>query len=541
MQELDFNYWMFLAGLGMFLFGMYNLEHGLNGLVGNSFKHMLQTFTNKSWKGILTGASITAILQSSSLVTLLVSAFLGGGIISLQNSLGVVFGANLGTTLTGWLVATLGFKLNISDLSFPFLAIGTFSYLFMDSRPILKNWGSFFMGFGLLFLGLDFMKLAIEDVAKAIDLGYLSQFGLWVFLVAGVVITALIQSSSAMLVIVLSALHSQIIDVNHALAMVVGANIGTTSTLVLASVKGTVNKKRLALANVIFNVISGSIVFLFIPQLVKWVYETIALTDPLLELVLLNTILNLFGIILFYPFLNPLGKFLNTRFKKTGPEGLSKYIKFVNAEVPEVAIHALTKENVHVKSLAFQFIKSALRIGVKRKAEKSWLSIFEAEINLVDQYNQLKLIEDEVVAFCRHLQEENLSEAEAAQIGKLLIQMRALIYAAKSIKDIMPNLKQIDENEDALANVVLQKLQDFMVQKMSEIESLLQVNTHRAEPIVGINWQTDCESFYNQTIHYLYANTNKEGAQQVPVSTLANAIRKTVSCVEQLVSITTSN
>jgi phosphate:Na+ symporter len=120
MGDTGFDFWMFVAGLGMFLFGMFHLENGLKGLAGNTFKKLLKKFTDKPWKGILTGTFVTAVLQSSSLVTLLVLAFLGGGILSLRNSLGVVLGANLGTTFTAWIVAAIGFKMNIADLSFPF-------------------------------------------------------------------------------------------------------------------------------------------------------------------------------------------------------------------------------------------------------------------------------------------------------------------------------------------------------------------------------------------------------------------------------------
>src|SRR5690606_29051241 len=176
-----------------------------------------------------------------------VAAFLGGGMMALSHSLGVMMGANLGTTVTAWMVATLGFKLNIADLSFPFLAIGTLTYLVMEGRPVLKNIGSFLIGFGLLFLGLDFMKDTIEQVAGQLELSTFAGLGLWVFLLIGLVITALIQSSSAMIVIVLSALHGDLITLYQAVAMVIGANIGTTSTVVLASLNGTADKRRLAL------------------------------------------------------------------------------------------------------------------------------------------------------------------------------------------------------------------------------------------------------------------------------------------------------
>lgn len=227
----------------MFLFGMYHLESGLQGLAGKSFKRFLKNSTRTKFKGILSGTLVTAILQSSSLVTLLTLAFLSSGIISFQSSLGVVLGANLGTTVTAWLVASLGFKADIAGLSFPFLTIGILSYLFMENRPFLKNIGAFLVGFGLLFLGLDYMKDSIEELANHLDLASYSHFGLWFFLLIGLIITALIQSSSALIVIVLSALNANLIDIYQSTSMVIGASIGTTSTLLLASIKGTPDKK----------------------------------------------------------------------------------------------------------------------------------------------------------------------------------------------------------------------------------------------------------------------------------------------------------
>src|SRR5690606_30713179 len=188
------------------------------------FKNLLQRFTNRSWKGILTGTAVTAILQSSTMVTLLALAFLGGGMIALKNAISIVLGANLGTTFTAWIVATFGFKMDIADFSFPFLAVGILSYLFLDSRPILKNTGGLLVGFGLLFLGLEYMKISIENVAGQIDLATFAVYGLWVFVLLGVIITALIQSSSAMIVIILSALNADLIDIYQSVAMVIGAN-----------------------------------------------------------------------------------------------------------------------------------------------------------------------------------------------------------------------------------------------------------------------------------------------------------------------------
>jgi phosphate:Na+ symporter len=532
MNDVDFDYWLFIAGLGVFLFGMYHLENGLKGLAGKSFKKLLQRFTNKSWKGILTGATVTAILQSSSLVTLLVVAFLGGGMITLQNSLGVVFGANLGTTVTAWVVATLGFKINVADLSYPFLAIGTFSYLLMDSRPMLKSMGSFLIGFGLLFLGLDYMKVAIETLADQVDLSQYANLGLFVYLLVGLIITALIQSSSAMIVIVLSALNAGLIDIYHAVALIIGANIGTTSTLILASIKGSADKKRLAFANVFFNLVAGGISFLFLHKLVYFTLHYLHINEPLMELVFLNTLINLIGIILFYPFLGPLGRFLNKLFIKSEPAGESMYIKNVTTEVPDVAIKALDQEMKHIFALTHHFIFDCLRINNDNKRKSGiWNSIFKSEVNPLEKYNHLKNMEDEITNFYMHLQEHNLTESESALVAMYMHKLRSMINAAKNIKDVIQNIKDMDESEDELAHEILKQLQEFSLQKIQELNRYVTMNED-TEPAAG--WQKEYENFYNKTIEYLYKNINTKTKRDVPVSSMTNAIKKTVSSLEEL-------
>src|SRR5690606_4668207 len=165
------------------------------------------------WRGIITGATVTAILQRSPMVTLLALASLDGGMIGLKNAVGIVLGANLGTTFTAWIVATYGFKMNMADFSFPFVGVGIVSYIFLHSRPFFIDLGGLLIGFGLLFLGLDYMKVAIENVAGQIDITAFAAYGLWTFVLVAIIITALIQSSSAMIVIILSALNAGFIDI----------------------------------------------------------------------------------------------------------------------------------------------------------------------------------------------------------------------------------------------------------------------------------------------------------------------------------------
>ncbi len=532
MENIGFDFWMFIAGLGIFLFGLRHLEESIKGLAGKSFKNLLQRFTDRSWKGILTGTAITAILQSNSMVTLLALAFLGGGMIGLKNALGVVLGANLGTTFTAWIVATFGFKLDIADFSFPFLAVGILSYLFLKTRPFLMNLGGLLIGFGLLFLGLDYMKEAIEQVAGQIDLSSFAAYGLWAFLLLGLFITALIQSSSAMIVIILSALNSGLLDINQAVAMVIGANIGTTATLIFGSIGGTADKKRLMLANVIFNCVTGLFIYFLIDELVYVMSSLFRIEDVLMELVLINTLLNLIGIALFYPFLGVFRNFLNQRFVSSIPQGETLYVKNISPNVPDVAIKALDKELIQVFVYTIGFIKESFGLAERDKSrESNWKKIFSSASGLMKKYEKIKRLEDELTGYYAQLQEENLSKPEAELITSGMMGLRSMIYAAKDIKDVIHNILFMIESDDLLAQDVLERLRRVVSKRILELDELIELETPK---VIPVHWLDENEAFYNETITWLYKNIKNHDSKGVQVSTMTNVIRQTVSSLNNL-------
>jgi len=525
-MEETFDFWKFLAGIGVFLWGMHQLEHALKELAGKSFKNLLERFTNRHWKGILVGFVSTAFLQSSTLVTLMVLAFLGGGMISLGSSLGVVLGANLGTTVTAWIVATLGFRFNVADFSFPFLAIGTLTYILIDSRPVLRNIGAFLIGFGLIFLGLDFMKTAIEAMAGQLDLSLYKAYGPVAFLLVGLVITALIQSSSAMIVIVLSALSAQILDLTLAFSMIIGANMGTTFTLILSAVGGSADKKRLALFNFGFNAITGTIVFLLSEKIVL-LFETFFMTvDPLMDLVLLNSLLNAFGIVLFYPFLIPLEKWLRGRYQENEPTGSSTYIKKVGTEVPSLAILALEKDVEILLMHALDFIRALfLTLPANEDRLSVWRKIIYRPQDLLADYRHLKVLEDELTSFGVFLQEKHLSPEEAKKLTYLMHALREIIYGVKDFKDIAHNIREMGQSDEKLVLSLLEQLTGQTNRYIQGLEDFVRStspegNTGEKPAFLGDNYEDMILMVYQ---HLKFQKTD------VPLSTLANVIRQVAS------------
>jgi len=211
--------WKFIAGLGLFLYGMTVMERVLKNLSGRSFKLFLRKYTQSLPKAIAGGALITGLVQSSSVVSLLVLAFVEAGTITFRNALGVILGSNVGTTLTSWIVATVGFKLDIESYALPVVGVSAIGMFFVHEQKRLYNIFRLFFAFGMLFLGLGFMKTSAEHFVGNIDLAAYSHYGAWIFVLIGFAVTFLIQASSATVAITLTALYTEAITFPMAAAV----------------------------------------------------------------------------------------------------------------------------------------------------------------------------------------------------------------------------------------------------------------------------------------------------------------------------------
>ncbi|MBQ1954008.1 MAG: Na/Pi cotransporter family protein, partial [Alistipes sp.] len=279
----------FLGSLGMFLYGMNMMSSGLQKTAGERLRGILASMTSSTFKGILTGVGITSVIQSSSATTVMVVGFVNAGLLTLIQAIGVIMGANIGTTVTAWLVSWLGFKADISILAIPLMALGFILSIAKSERR--KNMSEFVIGFALLFLGLSMMKEAMPDLRETPEvLSFITRwteygFGsVLIFLAIGTVLTLVLQSSSATMALTLIMLSMGWIPFQMAAAMVLGENIGTTITANLAAMIGTPNARRAALAHTVFNVfgVCWALIF-FTPflKLVGLIIEAFGLPNPL--------------------------------------------------------------------------------------------------------------------------------------------------------------------------------------------------------------------------------------------------------------------
>jgi len=450
MQNLEI--WKLLAGLGLFLYGMSQIETLVKSVSGRRLKLFLRRNTQNVFKAIGVGALVTGIVQSSSVVSLIVLAFVESGIITFRNALGVILGTNVGTTLSSWVVATIGFKLDILDYSLPIVAITTIGMFFFEKRRRLHTVLAVLFALGVLFLGLGFMKEGALALVEGFDLKSYSHYGTFIFVILGFVLTTIIQSSSATVAITLTAIYAGVVAFPSAAAIVIGAEVGTTIKILLWGMKGTVDKKRVAIGNFIYNIVTVVVAYIALYELIYFIENIIRINDPLIGLVFFQTAINLISIVLFVPFLNRFSKWLE-RMVTTNGRKSNSYIDKELPLVPILATDALHHETLKLLNKIRLFIQHILchEKKVSGGLLGSIKSIAQADINVDDDYQRIKQTEGDLLSYYADLQKNNLEKEDAALLLQYIGAIRQSVYAAKAIKDIQHNL----HNFLASANDVL--------------------------------------------------------------------------------------
>lgn len=295
-----------LSGVGVFLIGMIIMTKGLKSLAGARLSQWLADATHSPWSGAATGAISTAILQSSSATTVATVGFVGAGLLSFPNALGIIFGANIGTTITGWLVALVGFKLNLSVVLSPLIFVGALMQMFGSKRT--ANAGYALAGFGIIFIGINLLQQAASGYADFALFEFLppdSWYSRLKLLLLGVMITVITQSSSAGVATTLVAINAGVINFEQAAALVVGMDVGTTVTAAIATIGGSVETQRTGFSHVIYNCFTAvGALILISPFTFAWqpLFGAPILTNPEIALVAFHTTFNVLGTFIVLPF-----------------------------------------------------------------------------------------------------------------------------------------------------------------------------------------------------------------------------------------------
>jgi phosphate:Na+ symporter len=360
------------AGVAIFLLGMFALEQGFKSFSGGTLESFLKKTTDTTGKSLLFGIISTSLMQSSSLVSVITISFLSAELIALAQGIGIIFGANLGTTTGAWLVAGLGLKVDIAAYAMPMLVFGVIM-VFQKDNARLQGTGWALVGLGFLFLGIAYMKEGFETIGSQFDLSHyaIPGFrGLLIYTLIGIAATIVMQSSHATLILTITALSAAQISYENALALAIGSNVGTTVTAMLGAVSASVSGKRLAIAHLVFNLVTGIIAIVFIRQFagaVDWLSQLagIGANNYTLKFALFHTLFNLVGVALMLPLINMLVTLLERLLHEKVEPVETTHVRFLNKSAlafPDTALEVISRETVHLATNAFEILAHGLNL-----------------------------------------------------------------------------------------------------------------------------------------------------------------------------------
>ncbi len=475
----DENFTVILSGIAIFIIGMFFMQDGFKQLSGGILEKLLEKFTSNTLYAIATGFLSTSVVQSSTIITLIVVSFLSAELLTLVQAVGIVFGSNVGSTTTAWIVSSLGVDVKISTYAFPMLVFGVVLRFFKSNG--VKGSGNVLLGLGFIFLGISYMKDGFDIMKNSIDLasyameGYL---GIIVYILIGILITVVIQSSAATLAIVITALNADSITYVNAIALAIGANVGTTLTTILASFASNENGKRVALIHFLFNLISATFITILI-------YQFIDLTDfiaPFLgvsdnnygmKLALFHTIFSVTGVILLTPAISLLVKLSEKLIqKKVSSASKPKYLNQSVLSNPDASLAALRKEIINLYENCQKAMLHALNIhttGLTRETLKvqlaKELTIIDTDIDEIYQKN-LKALYSEIVKFSSFAQ-ENMFDFQHKKVDELKRAAVLLVEVLRDTRDIQKNvnfyLKSKNEYIKEEYNILRKELAEMLI------------------------------------------------------------------------------
>lgn len=425
-----------LGALGMFLYGMNIMSSGLQKAAGGGLRSLLGNITSSPVKGVLTGFGVTAAIQSSSATTVMVVGFVSAGLLTLTQAIGVIMGANIGTTMTAWIIAVFGFKADISVLSVPLMGLGFI--LSLSKKDKVRNISELVIGFALLFLGLSLMKSSVPDLRSTPEvLAFIADWSghgfasVLLFLGVGTVLTLILQSSSATVALTLIMLDMGWIQFDMAAAMVLGENIGTTITANIAASIGNTDAKRAALAHTVFNLFGvcwALASFYPFVHFIQWIVANMdadASTSAVYGISMLHTVFNLINTIIMIWFTKQIEKIVTGIIKDkpkdaadaTLVEPKIRYIDYGLVATPELALEEAIKETVHFGEImknAMEYIRKAIHFA----DDSAKTDMYREKLVKYEEISDR--IEYEVVKFVGDLDKNGLGEVSKNRVRSLI-------------------------------------------------------------------------------------------------------------------------
>ena len=482
-MDAVFKVFTLLGSLGLFLYGMTLMSEALQKVAGDKLRNILAAMTSNSLSRILTGLFITAVIQSSSATTVMVVSFVNAGLLSLVQSIGVIMGANIGTTFTAWLISLLGFKADIAVLAIPLIAFG-FAFMMCKAKK-KKSIGELIIGFSLLFLGLSFLKESVPDLQNSPEvLAFLQQwtnygFGSTIMFVGiGTILTIVLQSSSATMALTLVMCNNGWIPFEMGAAMVLGENIGTTITANIAASVANVSARRAAMAHSVFNVFGVVwVLILFHPflLLVSKIITGMGLDNPLVAgassnsvlygISMVHTLFNVCNALILVWFTNQIAQLVTKIIQNKKDEGEVFRLQYIQGGVlntAELSLNQAKEEIVHYADICrrqYEYAKAAIN---ETDAEK-----FDALYKKLEHYEQVTdRIELEIAKFLNQVKEGVISD----ESGRRIQAMYKIISELESIGDSGFNVARILQRR----NIHNMKFDEQMIKKLNYMVELLE-------------------------------------------------------------------
>lgn len=421
-----------LGGIGLFLMGMVLLTDGLKALAGDALRRALVRFTGTPYKAFASGTLVTLMVQSSSATTVTLIGFVSAGLLTFPQAVGVVLGASLGTTGTGWLISVLGLKVSLGFYALPLVGIGALLRLLSYGR--WRSLGLALAGFGLIFVGIDNLQKGMQDLAGAFDLSALPVSGFvghLVTVVIGTLMTIVMQSSSAAVATTLTALHANAVNFEQAASLVIGAAIGTTVTGALAAIGGSVPAKRTALAHIVFNLATGIIALLLLP-LFLWgltvAQQQMELEPGAVSLAAFHTAFITFGVVIFLPFSRPFARWIERLLPDQGPR-LTRHLDDTLLQVPAVALESTRRTLVDTTLEVIGQLDKLLSSAVARVSNLQRAEVKEALERTQRFFAKIPPVADD----------EPLSQARVAQLHAIdhLIRLLSRLNLSSETRQVL--------------------------------------------------------------------------------------------------------
>jgi phosphate:Na+ symporter len=482
------------AGIALFLFGMVSLQTGFKTFSGGTLEAALRLSTNRLWKSIGFGFLTTTLAQSSTLISLITISFVSAEMITLAGGIGVIMGANLGTTTGAWLIAGLGLRVDIGAYAMPLLAFGVVAFLSPGRIP--KGIGHLLLGIGFLFLGIHHMKQGFGALQAGIDLATLAvpgMAGVLLFTAIGMLITVIMQSSHATLLLVIAALATGQVTYDNALALSIGANLGSAITTALGGLAANIGGKRLAVAHVLFNVTTAAVAIALFGQM-SWGVDRlsslvrIAPHDYLLKLALFHTVFNLLGVLLFVPFVARLEHLLVRHVHFTvPPQNQPRYLYPEALKTFETGVAALHKEVGHLYDNAHGLIARGLSLDPSVINSDvplgEWVRATHRILPLdVDEAyeKEIKGLHGKILAFIGEMRGRAVPTPWMDQLLTLQGASRDIVEAVKAMKHLHKNLSRyaasrhpvVREQYDAIRIQIAKLLREIGELRMQEPEAV---------------------------------------------------------------------